>query len=279
MPSTELIQWQPQTTSATSQYAPTTSGFPVGSAASPLAVAVDTADTTCLLTVDGVLDSSTYLPMRDAIVRAALDEPRAVLVNVNNLAVPAPSAWAAFTSARWLVNSWPAVPIHLVCCHAGTRNALARTGVTRFIRVHSTVGAALDVLADTKRARSQAKMELPPALASLRMAREFVAQRLNEWTFDELVPVATVVVNVFVENVLQHTADGPVLTLETDGTTVAVSVQDDNPAPAVRREDPCRSGELVSGLAIVASMCRAWGSAPARSGKAVWALIGPEDRL
>lgn len=246
---------------------------------SPLAVSEDTIGTACLLTADGVLDSSTYLQLRDTIVKAALDEPQAVLIDINNLDVPASSAWTVFTSARWLVDTWPAIPIHLVCGHADRRTSIANNGVTRYVRVHSTVGAALGTLSAATRAKSRARTELPAALASLRVAREFVAQRLAEWSFEDLVPVATVIVNVFVENVLQHTGCGPVLLLETDGKAVTLSVQDDSPASAVRHEDPCRGGKQIAGLAIVASVCRAWGSAPTPSGKAVWALIGPENRL
>ena len=246
---------------------------------SPLAVTADTAGPACVLTVDGVLDSSTYLQLRDAIVKAALDGPRAVLVDVNNLAVPASSAWAVFTSARWLVDTWPAVPIHLVCGHSAVRRTIAANGITRYVRVHATVGEAQSALTDTTRPRTRAKIELPGALASLRTAREFVSQRLTEWSFDELIASATVVVNVFVENVLQHTPDGMVLLLENDGTTVTVSVRDSSTTPAARREDSRRGGESVSGLAIVASVCRAWGSAPTPSGKTVWAVIGPENRL
>lgn len=246
---------------------------------SPLTVTADTAGPTCVLTVDGVLDSSTYLQLRDAIVKAALDGPRAVLVDVNNLAVPAPSAWAVFTSARWLVDTWPAVPIHLVCGHSVVRRTIAANGITRYVRVHPTIGEALSALTDTTRARTRAKTELPASLASLRSAREFVAQRLTEWSFDDLIASTTVVVNVFVENVLQHTPDGMVLLLETDGNSVTVSVQDSSTAPAARHEDSRRGGESVSGLAIVASVCRAWGSVPTPSGKTVWAVIGPENRL
>ena len=125
----------------------------------------------------------------------------------------------------------------------------------------------------------RASTTLPAALASLRTAREFVAQRLAEWSYDDLVPVATVVVNVFVENVLQHTPDAMTLVLETDGTSISISVQDRSSTPAARHEDPHRGGERVSGLAIVASVCRAWGTAPMPSGKTVWAVIGPENRL
>jgi anti-anti-sigma factor len=251
----------------------------MGRPASSVAVSVDTAGAVILLTVDGVLDSSTYLKLRDSVIKAALDEPRAVLVDVNALDVPASSAWSVFTSARWHVSTWPDVPIVLVCGHAGRRRTIARTGVTRYIPVHATVEAALAALIDGRRLRRRARTELPASLASLRRAREFVAEWLADWAHNELIPVATVVVNVFVENVLQHTAGGPVLVLESDGRAVTISVQDSSSTPAARHEDPYRGGERVSGLAIVASVCRAWGSTPTPSGKTVWAVVGPENRL
>lgn len=254
-------------------------GRPMDRSVSPLAVSTDTAGAACLLTVEGVLDSSTYLRLRDAIVEAALDEPQAVLVDVNRLEAPAPSAWAVFTSARWLVDTWPAVPIHLVCRCADRRNIITRHGVTRYVRLHPTVETALRAVTDIQPARLRAGTELPAALASLRAAREFVARRLTEWRYQELIPVATVVANVFVENVLQHTVGGSVLVLETDGHTVSVSVRDSSSTPAVRHEDSRRGADLVSGLAIVASVSRAWGSAPTPAGKTVWAVVGPENQL
>ena len=65
-------------------------------------------------------------------------------------------------------------------------------------------------------------------MASLRKARELVAEWLAAWSYAELIPVATVVVNVFIENVLQHTASAPVLVLESDGSAMTVSVQDES---------------------------------------------------
>jgi hypothetical protein len=67
--------------------------------------------------------------------------------------------------------------------------------------------------------------------------------------------------------------------LESDGATITIAVQDDSSQPAARHEDACRGGDLLAGLAIVASVCRAWGSTPIPSGKVVWAIIGPENQL
>ena len=40
-----------------------------------------------VLTLDGVLDDTTYVPLRNAIVKTALDEPDAVIIDVTGLAV------------------------------------------------------------------------------------------------------------------------------------------------------------------------------------------------
>ena len=252
---------------------------PTDRSSSLLEISQDAARSACVLTASGILDSRTYVPLRNSVVHAALEQPRAVLVDVNNLDVPAPSAWTVFASARWLVEIWPATPIHLVSAYSEQRTTIDHIGVTRYIPLHRTLHAALDVLVDTDRVRSRARVELPSALSSLRVAREYVARSLIEWGLESLVPVATVIANVFVENVLQHTVAAPVLMLETDGTTVTVALHDDCTRPAVRCEDPIRSGQRITGLAIVASVCRDWGSAPTRTGKTVWAVIGPENRL
>lgn len=244
-----------------------------------LAVSAFPVGTASLLTADGVLDSRRYLQLRNRIIEAALGGPRAVLVDVNALRVPASSSWKVFSSARWYVSTWPDVPIILICAHPERRKAIAWSGVTRHVPVQATLEAALGSLSNGRRARWRTRAELPSSLATLRKARELVAEWLAAWSHVELVPVATVVVNVFVENVLQHTACTPVLVLESDGEAVTISVQDGSSIPAARHEDPCRGGDRVSGLAIVASVCRAWGSTPMPSGKTVWAVIGPENRL
>lgn len=63
-----------------------------------------------VLRVEGILDSTTYMKLRDSIVTAALEVPTAVVVDVTSLRIPAPSACAVFTSARWQVSRWPGCP-------------------------------------------------------------------------------------------------------------------------------------------------------------------------
>jgi hypothetical protein len=117
-----------------------------------------------------------------------------------------------------------------------------------------------------------AEVRLAADLTSLRESRRLVRELLTEWSQSDLIPVALVIVNVFVENVLEHTGGAPMMRIESDGATATIAVSDDSDAPATRLLSPLR-GFDVSGLAIVAALSRKWGSTPTSSGKTVG---GPE---
>jgi hypothetical protein len=251
-----------------------------GDLRSEVRVATDVVNATAILTVWGTLVSTTYRTLRDRVIKAALDEPQAVIVDVTHLDVPAESAWAVFTSARWLVARWPEVPIVLVCEHPAGRSAMMCNGITRFVQVYPTIRAATDATSCTAspRWRQRTRVELSAEPTSLRQAREVVSEWLTVWSHTELIPVTKVVVTAFVENVLQHTASNPTVRLEFDGCAVTVAVEDSSHLPASLREEP-KHRRVPSGLHIVSALCRAWGNAPTSTGKTVWAVIGPENRL
>jgi hypothetical protein len=238
-------------------------------------------DGTCVLDTEGFLDSTSYLTLRDTIIKAALDEPRGIVIDVTKLVVPAPSAWAVFTSARWHVTQWPHVPMALVCAHHEGRRALHHGGVDRYVPVYSAVHQAVGALSGVAggRERLRRRAELPPARASVGLSRDLVADWLTKWGQPEFIPVAKLVVTVFVENVLEHTESAPAIRLESDGALVTLAVEDGSSLPALRREWSRRGGDDISGLAIVAALCRGWGNAPTSSGKTVWAVVGPENQL
>ena len=251
----------------------------VAESASSLAVATRTDQSVAILTFDGVLNTSNSAALRDSIMKAALNEPSAVIVNINALQVPAPSAWSAFLGVRWQTETQPDVPIVLVCSHRATREAISRSGLTRFMPVYANEKGAMKAigrLADRTVWRAQA--QLPPNLTSLRESRRLVREWLTGWSQAGLIPVALVVVNVFVENVLEHTGSDPVMRIEADGATATIAVSDGSNAPALRLPSP-KKGIDVSGLAIVDALSREWGSTPTSSGKTVWAVIGPENQL
>ncbi len=251
----------------------------VAESPSSLAVATRTDQSVVVLTVEGVLDTSNAGALRDIIIQATLDEPEAVMVDVNALRVAAESVWSTLIGAHWQVRTKPDVPIVLICADRATRDAITRRGVTHFMPVYSTQKGVMKALGRiTHRTVRHADAELPANLTSLRESRRLVREWLTDWSQSALIPVALVVVNVFVENVLEHTGSVPMMRVETDGTTATIAVSDTSTTPAVRLPSP-EKGIDVSGLAIVDALSRAWGSAPTSSGKTVWAVIGPENQL
>lgn len=251
----------------------------VAESPSSLAVAARSDQSVVVLTVEGVLDSSSSAALRDIIMKATLDEPSAVVVNVSGLQAPTNATWSSVLGVRWQVHTGPDVPILLVCADRAVREAITHSGVTRFMPVYATEKSAfkaLDRLA--RRDVRHAGAELPANLTSLRESRRLVREWLTEWSQTALIPVALVVVNVFVENVLEHTGNVPMMRVETDGASATIAVSDGSSTPAARLPSPDQ-GIDVSGLAIVDALSRAWGSTPTSSGKTVWAVIGPENQL
>jgi hypothetical protein len=253
---------------------------PVIETTPPIRVDIQRQHETSVLVVSGLLDSSTYRGLRDTVIKVALDEPRAVIVDVTLLSVPSAAAWSVFTSARWYVSTWPDVPIMLVCEHWQSRRVIADAGVARYVPVHATremAVAALDEMSAHGRRRARAR--LPAVQSSVRQARDLIDAWLTAWAQSRLIPVAGTVATIFIENVLEHTDSEPVMIVESYRETITVAVEDGSHQPAARHEDGVRGADMVSGLSIVAALCRAWGSTPTSSGKTVWAVVGRENQF
>jgi anti-anti-sigma regulatory factor len=227
----------------------------------------------------GVLDGLSYRTLRDRVVKAALDEPRVVIVDVNELRVPDASAWSVFTSARWHVSTWPDVPIVLVCASDEVRATLRRRGITRYVPVFATVPQAMQSENAGRRQRRRARAELPAHVSSIVDAQQLVGGWLSGWACSAMIPVAAVIATALVENVLRHTDSAPTLRVEYDGELVTVAVEDASPMLAQRKEDAALGTSRISGLAMVASLTRVWGNLPTPAGKTVWAVVGPENVL
>ncbi|MEB4210170.1 STAS domain-containing protein [Mycobacterium sp. 94-17] len=232
-----------------------------------------------ILYIEGELDSSTYRTVRDAVIKAAIDEPRAVVVDVGRLRASA-SAWTVFTSARWHVSVWPDVPVLLVCADSRKRREITKGGVTRYVPVHSTRERALDAARDgSLQVRRRARTDLARNISSLDTVRSLIADWLTRWDVPEVIAVAATVATVFVENVLDHTESAPLLIVESYRDRVTVAVEDRSFHLPGRLEDADRGADIVSGLAIVSALCQTWGALPTPTGKTVWALVGRDNRL
>jgi hypothetical protein len=245
---------------------------------SPLRLVASAARDICVLIVDGVLDDTTYIPLRDAVVEAALDEPRAVIVDVSGLMVPDAAAWGVFSSARWQVTEWPDTPIGLVCNHHH-QGAVCCSGLAPYVPVYPTRQSALAGLtADgLRRYRRCARSALPGLKSSSQRCRALTAEWLTAWSRTDFIPAVSIVATELVEIALANTDGAVSLRLEADGSTVAVAVQYAGAAP------PAAARHSISGTAcgidLVAATSRVWGSYTASAGHTVWAVLGPENRF
>lgn len=232
-----------------------------------------------LLSLRGILDAATYRQLRDVIVKAALDRSGGVIVDVDELSVPVASALTVFTSARWLVSTWPDVPVLLVASSPSVRDTLRANGITRYVPVYANVRAAVDGLPEARAAgRHYAHTSLarPDGLDS---ARRFVADCLDAWGQQEMTSAVATVAMLLVDNVLEHTWSDPRIRLEMFNGLITVAVADRSQRSATRREGQDGATDITSGLGMVSTLTRSWGSAPTPEGKTVWAVLGPENRL
>jgi anti-anti-sigma factor len=228
----------------------------------------------------GELDGVSYRALRDSVVEAALDEPRVVIVDVNELHVPDASAWSVFSSARWLVRTWPDVPILLVCANDAARQLIRQGGITRYVPAFATMRDALQSMDDEwPRPRRRARAELPAHVSSIIDAQRLIGGWLSGWSCAPFIPGAATVAAAFVENVLRQTDSAPTLRAEYDGRVVAIAVEDGSATLAQRREEAHYGTSHLSGLAMVTALARVWGNLPTPRGKIVWAVMGHENVL
>jgi anti-anti-sigma regulatory factor len=229
-----------------------------------------------VIRLSGVLNPRTYQQVRDAVVKVAIDQSTAVIVDVNDLEVQDDQGWAVFTSARWHIQQWPEVPLALVSSDPGVRKRVTDRSVARYVPVYDTLAAASEAVGGGKcRYRHRAREQFDRYPSSVNSALIFVHDHLVAWSMRDKIPVASTVVTVFAENALSYTDDGFDVRLEGTSDEVVIAVSDSSTASAIRRERP--RGSCPAGLDIVSALCRRWGSAPTSAGKTVWARIGPRD--
>ena len=185
-----------------------------------------------------------------------------------------------FTSARWHVERWPEVPILLVCDHPYGRDAIARNGVTRYVPVYATLESACNALAlvRSRPGRKRARVELPARrhqLATFPPVRRGFAERLVDAGLDTGGEDRRDDVRRKRSGTHRRQAN---VRLRPTALTVTVAVEDTSHSLANIRE-PAEVTNAPTGLGILNVLCRMWGNSPMPSGKTMWAVIGPENRL
>ncbi len=221
---------------------------------------------------DGDLNAETYREFRDGIVKAAVEQPRAIVVVLDGLRSASATGLAALSSAWMIVSDWPSVPIIAVAGDPALRADVRGGPVGRHVPVCADLPGAL-AIADHRPPQRRADVALVADAASSRQARAFVRATCLRWQVADKSLDAEEVATELVENSIIHASSDLRLRLELRDGVLTVAVSDDDAHEAVLHE-PKAGQPLMGGLLLVAQLARVWGCAPRMSGgKVVWAVL------
>ncbi len=228
---------------------------------------------TVVVVAQGLLDAVTYARLREAMVKAAAEEPRAVIVDVDGLRVHSVAALALFPAVGAEIARWPGLPLLLVAAGEASHGMLDAYRMPRFLPVYRDVDAAVDAVGEPP-PRQVGRLALPNGRGCVRMARAFIRECCARWdiTGDRAID-AVWVTNELVENTIKHTYGPPTVRVELRRGLLTVAVYDDDPSLPWLPEPP-PGAPAQHGLAVVSRLCRTWNSTPTPSGgKVVWAAL------
>jgi DNA-binding NarL/FixJ family response regulator len=129
------------------------------------------------------------------------------------------------------------------------------------------------------RQETEAILELPQALTSVRTARAFISEKLSEWSLEPLLDDALLVASELATNAITHADSKCRLRLSLLPATLRIDVLDAG-AGTPEPQPPSWTEEHGRGLHLVAALTTAWGlEAVPGDGKLVWAeLARPTSR-
>lgn len=225
-------------------------------------------DEATIVVPTGRLDVASYRQLRDHLLKVGTDGPRAVVVDLTGLAIDSDSSLAIFPAVQTRLAQWPGIQLLLVTGVALARTLLSRS---RAARVHTSVSDAVAAI-DDHSPRRVARIRVPNAVTSPRIARDFARSTCAGWGLGALVDDTVLLVGELVSNAVMHTASAPLLRLGLRRDLFSVAVYDDL-AGEVNMRDP-GSGDGIHGLLLVAQIARVWGCSPTPAGgKVVWATL------
>ncbi|GAA2667228.1 MULTISPECIES: ATP-binding protein [Actinosynnema] len=237
---------------------------------------VDHVDGATVVRPEGRLDLSTYVPLRDGLLKCAVTGPSAVVVLLGDgFEFATPALMSVFSTVWTRVAEWPGVRIVLVGESDPHRAALAGGGAGRFVPHYPTL---TDALASVEHPAQPQRDEalLPDTPVGALIARQFVRETCERWDLGDRIEDAVLVATELVENALEHTSSAPSLRLELRGGRLVVAVRDGGATPP-KPPPPAGRGLLPGGrgMRMVESVSRVWGHSPwPGGGKVVWAVLG-----
>lgn len=222
----------------------------------------------------GRLDLATYPSLRDTLLKLAADEPLGLVVRLGpDFEVPSRAMLSVFTTVWMKISQWPGTQLVLLAETESHRDDLCAGGITRFIRITTDLGAAVNGV-ERPPHRMFRRVPLPCSPTAPIMARAVVREVCEVWNLHRITDDAALVVSELVENAVRHARSESVLRVELRPSGLSLAVRDDDPTPPLL-ESPGPDVPGHRGVQLVNRISVAWGCAPSSdAGKIVWAVLG-----
>ena len=203
-----------------------------------------------------------------------------IIIDLHDLSDPHGMS-LSFWSAAWRDARLGPTPVQLALClpTATTLDARLRHPDGQRLPMFATMTEARIAIAGRLSRARRLQAHLPPRPASVRAARDLVAQACHAWRLSQA-HEARLVMSELAANAVEHACTDFVVTVSTDSARLHLAVRDgaprfprlSEPAPFGQRAP---SHERGRGLRLVHAAAAAWGVMPTRGGKVVWATVPP----
>jgi len=109
----------------------------------PLSIFAATVNSNTIVRVEGELDLTNYLELSDSIVKFAIEQPRAMIIDVSDVKTRDASPCALFTQVQRQLSHLPAMPVALVCVKDRAAEIIQRMSLSRHVSIFPTIEAAV----------------------------------------------------------------------------------------------------------------------------------------
>lgn len=123
-----------------------------------------------------------------------------------------------------------------------------------------------------------ARTSLAPDTASVRAARRFVDETLQQWRFVDPLGTVSLLVSELVTNAVLHAGSEVEVAIQLHSGRVRVDVADGS-AAGMHRRGPSDAGVSGRGIALVEALSDAWGLTARPEGKSVWFEVANRESV
>lgn len=238
----------------------------------------DIDDATVEVRVRGGWDRRLRADLYVALTKCLAQAPRAVLVDLQELDDPTGRCITTLLAAHHAGAS-AVPPVRFIACGAtfDLTERFTRVGLGRVLPVCPDVSTAKQALHESLPIPSMRQVQLSPTQGSVALARELIGDACSEWGLGQLLHPGRLIVSELAQNAVEHARTPFTVAVSLRGRLLHLAVRDEHDAlPQLRTPAPYSAATLGGrgrGLMLVRQHSAAWGFAPSRTGKVVWATL------